>query len=227
MSSQQFTADTSIAVTSTETRCEIGGLVRSMAGMIFGLRLAAASTEGIRQCFLEQSSGTQLMAGAFTLSSTGIPDLTPDSRAKLDAILDDARRDIIEDGMPNAITERLPGLIANDFSALMPTLMSIIEDVRIPPVIAAEVLKELGRGRNAASHASRLWILERSLGISAPFIRDGAGLGLARLGDASAIPYLRRAAENEPHAQTRADLQLVIDELGEIGADGVAVTRSH
>jgi len=227
MTRQEFTADTSIAVPTTETRGEIGGLVRSMAGIILGLRLAAASTDGIRQCFLEQSSATQLIAGTFSQSSTGIREMTPETKAKFDAILDAARRDIIEDGMPNAITEHLPGLIERDFNAVMPALLSMIEGASTPPAIAAELLKELGKERSTVSHAGRLWVLERALSISSPFIRDGAGLGLARLADPSAIPYLRRAAEDEPNAQTRADLQLVINELEEISADGALVASRH
>lgn len=223
MQRREFTADTSVAIPELEPSRENAAFAGPVAGIILWLRLAAASTEGVRQCFLDQSSTTQLIAGAYAQSSTGIREMTPEIRAKFDALFDAAGRDIIEDGMPNAITERLPGLVARDFNAVMPALTSMVEGGRTQPIIAAEVLKELGRDRNAASHAGRLWILERALSQSCPFIRDGAGLGLARLGDPSAIPYLLRAAENEPDAQIRADLQLVIDELQEIPADGAPV----
>jgi hypothetical protein len=176
---------------------------------------------------LEQSSSTQIIAGSLAESSTQIREMAPEIKIKLDAILDAAQRDIIEDGMHNAINERLPGLIAKDFSTVIPALMSVIEAGRTAPIIAAEVLKELGRLRSASSHASRLWVLERALSLPSPFIRDGAGLGLASLADADALPYLRRAVENEPNAQTRTDLQLVIDELNEMMADGAPVANHN
>ncbi len=52
--------------------------------------------------------------------------------------------------------------------------------------------------------------------LSAPFpiMRDGAGLGLARLGDPDALPHVRRAIERERDLQIREDPILVADELG-------------
>lgn len=217
--SPESTVDTSITLPEAEPR-ELPGFGRSLTAVAFGLRLAVASTQGIRQCFLEQSSATQILAGTLAESSTQIREMTPEIKAWFDAMLDAARRDVIEDGMRNTISERLPGLMEKDFKAVIPALMSVIEAGRTTPIIAAEVLKELGRIRSAASHASRLWVLERALSQSSPFIRDGAGLGLATLADGDALPYLRRAIDNEPNAQMRADLQLVIDELNEIITDG-------
>ena len=148
-------------------------------------------------------------------SSTQLRKVTPEIQARLDSMLDVARREIIEDGMSNAITERLAELFLRDFDAVIPALMALIESGRTAPIIAAELLKELGRIRDTTSHASRRWILEHALNASSPFVRDGAGLGLARLADPAALRYLRRAIEGEPNAQTRADLQLVVDELAE------------
>jgi hypothetical protein len=225
--SQRSTVDTSTALLDREPHSEPVEFRRLLATVLLGLRLAAASTNGVRRCFWEQSSATQIAAGAYAESSTQIREMTPEIKVRLDAILDAARRDIIEDGMYNAINERLPGLIARDFKAVIPALMSVIEGGRTTPIIAAEVLKELGRLRNDASHASRLWVLERALNQPSPYIRDGAGLGLAALGDPNAIPYLRRAVENDPNAQTRADLQLVIDELSEKMRDGAPSASHH
>jgi hypothetical protein len=198
---------------------ELGGLRRSAARVAF--LVVAASTYGTRRCFLEESNETQIILEAVAESSTELRETTAKIKAELDAMLDAARHEIIEDGMRNAVTERLPDLVARDFRAIIPGLVSGIEAGRITPVVGAEVLKELGRLRNAASHASRRWVLEHALGLSSPFIRDGAGLGLARLGDPNALPLLQRAVENEPNAQTRADLQLVVNELSEKMSDGL------
>lgn len=208
--SEGFSAETSISVPDAE---HIGGFGRTLANVTFPVKLAAAGTYGVRQGFLEESAATQGIAGALAESSTQLHEMTPELRARFQAILDRARHDIIEDGMPNTVNERLPELIAKHFNAVIPALVSAIEVGRTTPIVVAEVLKTLGRIRNPASHASRLWVLERALNLSSPFIRDGAGLGLARLADPGALPYLRRAVETEPNAQTRADLQAVIDEL--------------
>jgi hypothetical protein len=223
---QESTVDTSIALPGEQPHNEpvLGNV---FATVVFVLRLVAASTHGVRQCLLEQSSATQIAAGAFAESSTQIREMTPEIKVKLDAILDAARRDTIEDGMHNTISLRLPGIVAADYKAVVPALMSVIESRGTTPVIAAEVLKELGRIRNSASHASRLWVLERALNQPSPYIRDGAGLGLSMLADARAIPYLCRAVENEPNPQTRADLQLVIDELNEMMTDGAPFESHH
>jgi hypothetical protein len=70
-------------------------------------------------------------------------------------------------------------------------------------------------------------VLERALFSPWPFVRDGAGLGLARLGDPGAIPVLRKAVESETHAQTKADLQLVLDELSESMTNGQSFAHNH
>ena len=168
---------------------------------------------------LEERAATQHSAGLAD-SSTQLREMTREMQARLDAILGAAHLDIIEDGMPNAINERLADLLVQDFKTVIPALVSTIETGRTAPIIAAEILKELGRVQNAASHASRLWTLERALSLPSPFIRDGAGLGLARLSDPDALPYLHRALEDESNAQARADLQLVINELSETISNG-------
>jgi len=130
-------------------------------------------------------------------------------------MLEAARRDIIEDGMRNAITDQLPELFLRDFNAIIPGLKALIDNERTPPIVAAELLKELGQIRDATSHNSRRWLLASALNMASPFVRDGAALGLARLADPAAIDYLRSAIAKEPNAEIRADLQLVVDELAE------------
>ena len=215
--SEQFIADTSMKLLEVD-RVPIAGVARSIA-MAFLLRLAAAGTHGVQHVFWEENLATQTVSGALAESSTQFTSLSPEMKAKLQAVWDGARREIIEDGMSNSVTENLPELIARDFSSVIPALVSAIEMQRTTPIIAAEVLKTLGRLQNPASHALRRWALERALTLTSPFIRDGAGLGLARLADPGAVPYLRRAAESDP--QTREDLQLVIDELSEAMTNGV------
>ena len=196
-----------------EVPLELAGLRRSVA--IFALQVAAATTLGTQRCFLqEDSAGTQTIE-AFADSSTQVRKTTPEIQARLDAMLAAARNDIIEDGKSNAVTERLEELFLRDFRAIVPAIIAAIENGRTPPIIAAELLKELGRIRDAGSHVARRWVLARGLSMSSPFVRDGAALGLARLADPAALQYLRKSIDAEPSAEIRADLQLVMDELAE------------
>lgn len=223
---ETITAETSIPKRDTDP-LESTGFMRSLMGAVFLLKLAAATTRSIQQCLWEQSAATQPIAATLAESSTELRELTPEMQARLEAMLDAARHSIIEDGMSNPINERVPGLVAKDFSAVVPALLAAIDTERATPIVAAEVLKELGRLRNVTSHATRRWVLERALLSPWPFTRDGAGLGLASLGDPGAIPSLRRAVEREPNPRLRADLQMVIDELAEIVTDGTPVTERH
>jgi hypothetical protein len=207
---------------------ELAGFRKSLAAVLFISRLAAASTAGIQRSLWLENSATQHFGGAHAESSTEFADLAPETRAKLEAMLQAACQDVIEDGMRNAITEQLPDLLARDPNAVIRALLSAIETSRTTPIIGSEVLKELGRVRGyMASHTMRRWVLERALLSPSAYIRDGAGLGLARLGDPSVLPSLRTAAENAADPQTRADLQLVIDELSEMVADGAPLAHSH
>jgi len=224
--SKQFSGDTSIPVQDDEPR-GLAGLGRSIASATLFLKMATAGTHGIQQCFLEGSAATQQTTGVVADSSTQLHEMTAELRARLDSMLTAARHGTIEDGMTNAINERLPALIAKDFNAVISALVPVIENGRTTPIVAAEVLKELGRIRNVASHWSRRWVLERALRSPWPFTRDGAGLGLARLGDPGAIPSLRRAVETETHSQTRADLQIVVDELADLIPDGEPVAKRY
>jgi hypothetical protein len=189
--------------------------IRHLAGAVFVLKLIAAGTSAFQRCLLEESAGTQIVAGALAESSTELRELNPDTRVVFEAMLETARHELIEDGMRNVVTEQFANLLSKDLNTIIPALVSVIETGRTTPVVAAEVLKELGRVRNPASRAARRWVLEHALSLSSAFIRDGAGIGLAWLSDPASIPQLRRAIESEPDPQTRADLQLVVDELAE------------
>jgi hypothetical protein len=196
------------------------GLKRSVA--VVALQLAAATTPGLQRRLLgEYTAGTQTIE-VLAESSTQMRKASPEVQARLDLMLNEARSDIIEDGRTNAITDQLAELFLRDYNAVVPLLAALIENGRTPPILAAELLKELGRIRDAASHDGRRWLLLRALSASSPFVRDGAGLGLARLADPVVIRHLRRSVAAEPNAEIREDLQLVLDELAETVADGTS-----
>lgn len=198
---------------------------RSMALAIL-LRLGGAVPFGVTQCLRPESSATYLWRSSLSESSTQLPIPAPDVVARLNSILGAATRESLEDGMRNAITERLPDLIAVDASTAIPALISVIESGRPSPVVIAEVLKELGNLGAIGQRPEVLWILERALTLDSHYARDAAGLGLARFADASAIPYIQRAVARERNAELRADLQLVLDELTEAKSHGAPPTGS-
>ena len=217
-------ADTSIDLGNGVSQ-DLAGFIKSVATCaVFAAKLATAGTAGARRCFIETTAATQLRE-ADVGSSTQFREISPDVRVNLHALWDAAREDVIEDGMRNSISERLPELIAKDFRAVLPVLISTIESRQLEPVIAAEVLKELGRYRDSASLPHRRWALARALSVPSPVIRDGAGLGLARLCDPASLPYLRRAVEREVDPQIRVDLQQVMDEIAETVTDGPLVAN--
>ncbi|MGA2600059.1 MAG: HEAT repeat domain-containing protein [Bryobacteraceae bacterium] len=187
-------------------------LRKSVAVMVF--QVVSASSLGAQRGFLRETgeSDTRTIE-LISDSSTKARQITPEIQARLDAMLHAACQQVIEDGKGNAITDQLAELFVKDYNAIVPVLITLIEHGRTLPVIKAEILKELGRIRDVSSHSSRRWILEHALSTSSPFVRDGAGLGLARLGDPAALKYLEKAVQDEPNVEIRSDLQSVVQEL--------------
>jgi len=219
-------ADTTAGLRVPEPQ-QFHGVKSLVVSAAFVVKLAAASTTGARQCFLDLNAATHLGMGTLAESSTQFREMLPEIKAKLDYVLRAANDDLIEDGMRNAVNQRLPELVVKHFDTVIPALISVLETGRTTGTIAAEVLKELGRVRNTASHPMRRWALERALRSPSPVIRDGAGLGLARLSDPDSLPYLRRAIEDERDPQTRADLRLVLNELSEAIQNGIPPADRH
>ncbi len=98
--------------------------------------LAAASTKDTPRCLDSPSSATYLER-VVNESSTLIRNRS-EVKAQLDAMLSAARESVIEDGMRNPVTERLPGLILNYAGSVLPALPSILT-VYASPMVAAEV----------------------------------------------------------------------------------------
>ena len=73
----------------------------------------------------------------------------------------------------------------------------------------------LGRMNDSITRNRRLWILESGLFSSSARIRDAAGLGLASLDDPHAIPYVRKAIDEERCDELREDLQQILEQLQE------------
>jgi hypothetical protein len=208
---------------------ELAAMARQIATTaVLAWRLAAASTEGARRCFVEISAATDYAHGTSAQSSsTAIQTMAPELHRRLDSMLKSASEESLDDGMENSITRSLPDLVSRQFDGIVPALIAVLESRRTSPVVAAEILKELGRLRDAASHGARLWILEYALRSTSPITRDGAGLGLARLGDPDALPFVQRAIDEEGVHETRSDLLLVAEELTHLLDHGAAASDAQ
>ncbi len=194
--------------------------------LAFLLHLGGALHYGSSRCFYPESSATYVWGSPSSESSTQFPIPAPDVVTRLNSILSAATSESLEDGMRNSITERLPALLTADASTVIPALVSVLESGRANPVVVGEVLKELGNLRSIGRRSDILWILERALALDSHYLRDAAGLGLARFGDASAVPHLQRAVEREPSPELRRDLQLVLNELVEARSHGAPPASS-
>ncbi len=195
-------------------------LKRLTASVAFVLQVATASLAETRRTFLHLTSSTSL--AALSTADTSFHSLTPEVQARLDSILEGVRYQIVEDGMANMISDRLPELVANPYPSVLPAIAALITGNRTSSSVTAELLKEVGRVRDAASHSDRRWLLEHALSSLNPAARDGASVGLAWRGDAAPAPSVRAAIGSEHIPQLKADLEEVLRLLTQPNTNGAA-----
>jgi hypothetical protein len=216
--------DSSTITGNLDTHSAVEPLRQLAASVAFVLKVASASVAETRRGILQltASTGSSVLAG----TDTSLHALAPEVKAQLDSILDRVRDEIIEDGMTNTITLRLPQLVANHYRSILPAIAVLTDEHRTSAAVASELLKEVGRLRNAASHFDRRWLLERALWSPNPGARDGAAVGLAWLHDPGSASSVRAAADREYIPQLRADLEEVFRLL--MGTnDDAAAPQNH
>ena len=147
---------------------------------------------------------------ALATADTSMRALDPQISAQLDSILGRVRDEIVEDGMTNTITMELPRLVASHYRSVLPAIAALTDGTRTSAAVTAELLKEVGRVRDAISHFDRRWLLEHALSSPNPAARDGAGVGLSWLQDPRAAESLRAAVAKEAIPQLKADLEEVL-----------------
>ena len=147
---------------------------------------------------------------ALAIADTSMNALDPQISVQLDSILERVRHEIVENGMTNTLTTELPRLVANHYRSVLPAIAALTDGSRTSAAVTAELLKEVGRVRDAISHFDRRWLLEHALSSPNPAARDGAGVGLAWLRDPRAAESLRAAVAREAIPQLKADLEEVI-----------------
>jgi hypothetical protein len=129
-------------------------------------------------------------------------------------LFESAGEQYFEDGMESEFSRELVYLIKRYGNIAMSEIAYLITYVRVDNEVASEALRWLGHIDDPSTYGWRLWILEKSLSSDSPIVRDGAGLGLACMGDAHAIQYIRKAIEQETITELRNDLLEVLEELG-------------
>lgn len=140
-------------------------------------------------------------------------ELTKYAESAIDHLFESAEEQYFEDGMESDFSRELVSLIKKHGNLAMSEIAYLINYGRVDNEVASEALRWLGRIDDPSTYGFRLWILEKSLSSKSPTVRDSAGLGLACMGDAHAIQYVRKAIEQETITELRYDLQGSLEEL--------------
>jgi hypothetical protein len=198
---------TSTSATHLSTKV-VEPLKQLAASVAFYVEVATASVAETHRSFLNLTSSTS--PSGFAEADTSLRALAPEVQARLNSILKDVSDEIIEAGMNNTITLKLPELVAQHYRSVLPAIAALANGNHVSAAVTAELLKEVGKVHDAMSHFDRRWLLEHSLWSPNPAARDGAGVGLAWLQDAAAAPSLRAAAAKETIPQLKNDLEEVL-----------------
>jgi hypothetical protein len=133
--------------------------------------------------------------------------------SKIEAIFWSAKEEFFEDGMNSEFSQKLISTINQYGNDAIEIIICLIVYNKISPEVAGEALRWLGRINHPETYQYRLWLLERSLTLSSVRVKDGAILGLASVDDKHAIPYLKRAIENENCSELKSDMEQVLEQL--------------
>jgi len=150
---------------------------------------------------------------AVQADSATTPVRDEEAEAKFRSLFQRGSEQDFEDGMESEFSLELESLVKAYGPNSKPILTRLLEDASVSPYVWAEGLRCLGRLADAASHETRLWVLEKGLTSAIPIVRDGAALGLASMDDPSAIPYLQQAINSERIGELRKDMEQVLSQL--------------
>lgn len=132
---------------------------------------------------------------------------------RMRALFTAAKEEVFQDGYESEFSKELISLVSRYGEQAMEPIIRLIVNEQVNPEVAAEALRWLGEIEEPLSRSSRRWLFERSLYSSSSRVRDGAILALASLDDPHAIPYLRRAIEQESCPELREDMEQVLEQL--------------
>lgn len=124
-----------------------------------------------------------------------------------------AHYEVFRDGEESEFSRELVHLVRRYGSSALDAIDGLINFGEVDGEIGSVALRTIGRVEHPASYTVRLRLLERALAHNSSWIRDGAALGLASLGDPTAIGSLQRAIVQEPIEELRQDLKAVEEYL--------------
>lgn len=143
----------------------------------------------------------------------------------VDHLFETAGELYFEDGMETDFSRGLASLVKKYGNLAVGEISYLITYDRVDEEIASEALSCLARIDDASTYGWRLWLFEKNLSSKSPMVRDAAALGLVSMDDAHAIPYIRRAIDQETIPELRRDLQGALKEL-EVSLDATPTTKN-
>lgn len=141
---------------------------------------------------------------------------------RLHTLFEDNREEILESGFESMLSRSLSSELIHHGLAFVEALSRVLSTLgRQDAEPAFASLHLIGRIKHPLSHDARLNLLVRALRSPFAMVRDGAGVGLALLNDARAIPSLRVALSQEQVGDLREDLSQVLAQLERSSGGGV------
>jgi hypothetical protein len=150
-------------------------------------------------------------------------ELTRYVEKNIDILFESAEELYFEDGMETDFSRELVSLVKKYGNLAMGEIGYLVIYARVDEEVISEALRWLARTNDPSTYGWRLWILEKSLSSKSPSVRDSAALGLVFMRDAHAIPYIKKAIEQETITELRYDLQGALKEL-EASLDAIPAT---
>jgi hypothetical protein len=174
-----------------------------------GSRFADVSDAANRTACREESTPV----ASSTARSIGLVDLSSSVEAAFRA----AQYETFRDGEESDFAKELALLVWQYGNSAVDDIGRLITSDHLDGEVASVALRTLGRLQHPLSHVSRLRLLERALTHQSSWVRDGAALGLASLGDPAAVVALQRAIAQEPIEELRQDMEAVEQHLETLG----------
>lgn len=189
------------------------GTLMDPAGTIMGVPAPEAASQKHPTYAKWIQAATAQVCCEHLVDST-IPQERPEEiEGLIDTLFEAAKDEYFEDGMESRFSNHLLSLVRKYGNWAMQEIAYLIIYERANPEVSSEALRWLGGMGHPATHAYRLWLLERSLSCSSARVRDAAALGLASMGEPHAIPFLEQAIAREKCIELRENLEQVLQEL--------------
>lgn len=162
----------------------------------------------------ETTNSTAIPRKEYSESVTTQERMISDLPRMLIALCAAAKKQYFEDGMDSAFSIELIQCIKQYGDHTINELAHLILNKAVDDEVASEALRQLGHIDHPASYKARRWLLERSLlACASALVRDGALLGLALLDDRHAMPYVRRAIQQEQCPELRESMLQLLEQL--------------